>query len=77
MKTDPPPGKKYVSDWVGLRVRTLREMHTMAITIPAGTAMTVSSTCPGLNLQTDACPTCGVRMFVARVHSSDVEVIKE
>lgn len=77
LKNEPPPGKKYISDWVGLRVRTKRDISTMAMTIPAGTVMTVSHVKPGLQLQTEPCPTCGVRMFVFRVPTWDVEVVEE
>lgn len=76
MKIAPPPGKKLIRDWNGLRVRTLREMESGMLELPVGIVCTVSTSGgTGLQLRTDKCECCGVAVYISRVHSVDVEVV--
>lgn len=72
MRNKPPPGFKRVSDWTGKRVRLARDISNGAGKYPMGMEATVESTSPGLRLIGDACPHCGVRMYITRVPSDDV-----
>jgi|GEM_PF-2405963 len=77
MRLAPPPGKKKIGDWHGLRVRTLHEMSNGWGTIPAGTVATVESCTGGvgLTLRSEPCKCCGLRVLISRVHNSEVEVV--
>lgn len=73
--TAPPPGRKLVREWNGLRVKTLVEMRNGWMTIPAGTTGVVeTSGGTGLKLTCDPCPHCGVSAHITRVRSGDVVV---
>ena len=77
MKSTPPPGKKRIRDWCGLRVKTTGPLRNGAGEMPAGSLATVMvSGGTGLHLTFDACTCCGVRLFMTRVHTSDVEVVE-
>jgi hypothetical protein len=75
MRTSPPPGKKRVSDWIGLKVRLVRDLSNGYAKYPKGMVATVRNVGPGLQLQREACKLCGCSMYIARVHSSDIEVV--
>lgn len=74
MRTRPPPGKKLVTAWKGLTVRTLRRMRNGVTDIPAGTLATVTYARAGLTLETEPCKCCGVSIRISKVSSSDVSV---
>lgn len=76
MRLKPPPGCKLVRDWIGATVRTRREMSTGMLRIPAGTEMTVRNVSPGLRLEGAKCSHCGVSVYVTRVDSGDVSLVK-
>lgn len=62
-----------------LRVRTKRQMQTMAVVIPAGTEGVVRSNRTGwhlLDFVADACPTCKVAPKVSRCSWMDFEVLR-
>lgn len=75
MRTPPPPGKKLVADWVGLKVRARQGMRNGALRFPAGTVLTVREAGGGLRLETEPCKCCGVSIYITRVDARDVEVI--
>ncbi len=77
MTTPKPPGGKLVRDWVGKRVKTVREMSNGWCTIASGTICTVDSVSggTGLSLVSDPCSCCGVKVRISRIHATDVEVI--
>lgn len=74
MRLKPPPGKRLVSDWRGLTVITRREMKNGMHTIPAGTRMKVDGVSPGLTLESEPCPHCGVSARISRVHPDSVVI---
>ena len=74
LNSKPPPGKKHVADWVGLKVRTKRQLHNGVASIPAGTVCDVVSTGPGLKLWGGKCRRCGMRPYITHVDTRDVEV---
>lgn len=78
MKLTPPTGHKRVCDWIGLRVRTLREMRNEFGCVPAGaiaTSIAPRAAGTGLALEFDPCACCGVRIRVSDVPANWVEVI--
>jgi hypothetical protein len=72
MKNTPPPGRRLVSDWLGMRVKTTAEMRNGMTVIPAGLNATVEGISGGLILRGDPCTCCGVQVLIRRVPSSDV-----
>lgn len=75
MKCNPAPLKR-MADWVGRKARTRRELRSASQVIPAGATVMVSSTVkPGLWIESDPCPHCGVRMCMSRVFPSDLELL--
>lgn len=76
MRLKPPPGKKFVGEWKGFRVRSLSEMRNGAGSLPPGTIYTVESAGGiGLHLRSDPCPHCGFRQSVTHVSDESVEVV--
>ncbi len=76
MRLTPPPGKKLIRDWNGLRVRTRQVLRNGAAEMPIGSLATVeTSGGTGLHLKFDKCHCCGAAVYMSRVTSSDVEVI--
>ncbi|MGX5885196.1 hypothetical protein MJ546_33715, partial [Burkholderia gladioli] len=73
----PPPGKKLIRDWLGMRVRTKRVMRNGYVEIPAGTLATVDGIGVGLELKIDPCSCCGMRAYISRIHGNDVEPIEQ
>lgn len=71
----PPPGKKLIRDWIGMRVRTREVMRNGYVEIPAGATAEVTGIGVGLELKVDPCTCCGMRAFITRVHGNDVEPI--
>jgi len=71
--SEPQPRLK--RDWVGRKVKTLRELRNGNTLVPAGTVMEVSRNHSGLWLMTDGCSHCGVRVFITKVPMSDVELM--
>jgi hypothetical protein len=43
MRTPPPPGKRLVSDWKGMRVKSLRKLRNAFAEMPVGTTYKVDS----------------------------------
>ena len=64
-------------DWVGRTVRTKRELRNGMMSIPAGTIAEVTYNRAGLELSTQPCDSCGVRIFIKRVPEHDVELLLE
>lgn len=75
MRNKPPPGSKLVGDWRGKRVRLVNDIRNGAAKFPAGTMGTVEGVNPGLRLVGDPCTHCGVRLYITRVPTSDVELV--
>lgn len=73
----PPPGKKLIRDWLGMRVRTKEAMRNGYVEIPAGSLATVDGIGVGLELKVDPCQCCGMKAIISRVHGSKVEPIGE
>ena len=62
-------------DWIGRKVRTLRELRNYWGMIPAGTVCAVDDNHSGLRLATEPCDHCGVKIYISRVPESDVELL--
>jgi hypothetical protein len=71
----PPPGKKRIADWMGLRVAIKTEMTNGYATFPAGCTAVVAGVGNGLHLKFDPCNCCGIAGHLMRVHGSEVKVI--
>ena len=75
MRLKPPPGKKLVRDWTGMRVVSRRTMRNAAATLPAGTAWeVVDAGRIGLRLRSAPCACCGVSVMMTGVSHDDVDV---
>lgn len=75
MRTIPPPGSKYVKDWVGKRIRTKVEMQNGYALVPIGATGTVTDALSGLRIKFDACTGCGFQLRMNKVSPYNVEVI--
>lgn len=72
MNNRPPPGKKRISDWLGMRVQSVVPLATSLGELPAGTKWTVIEAFHGLSIKSDGCACCGLQMFVRHVETKDV-----
>ncbi len=79
MRLRPPPGKRLVAEWAGLRVRSRVPMRNSLGEVPAGTLFTVESSIggTGLHLKTSPCPHCGISMRISKVSDQDVMVVAD
>ena len=66
---------KLKRDHIGLRVKTIRELKNGYVKIPIGTLCTITYSHGGLNLETDECPCCKVKIFIRKVPYSYIELI--
>lgn len=74
MKLRPPPGKRLVRDWDGMRVVSTVPMANKVAQLPAGTRWTVyQAGATGLHLVSDRCPECGVAVRMSHVSHEHVE----
>lgn len=74
MRNKPPPGKKLVSDWTGMRVVTRRDMKTQHQRLPAGSTVTVRRTTPkGFIIEREPCKCCGVSVYMTGIGSNSIE----
>lgn len=73
MKLRPPPGKRLVRDWTGMRVVSLVPMSNKVASLPVGTPWTVGQAGgTGLHLVSDACQACGVSVRMSHVSHEHV-----
>ena len=56
------------------KVETFVSMRNGMIEIPVGTICSITDKRGGFTLKTDACPSCGVRIFIRKVNPTNVEV---
>ena len=61
--------------FVGRRVRTLIEIMTVGVVVPAGTVALVVRKHWGLTLRFDPCNHCGIAIVAERVQPEDVQLI--
>jgi len=66
---------KKASEWVGRKVASVCELKNGHCILPAGTIFRVVRKYGTLELISQRCPTCGIRMRITRVPISSVEVI--
>ncbi len=66
-----------VRDWEGVKVSTRNRMTSGLMKIPAGTKATVGTTTASraIRIEAEPCETCGVRVYMTRIHWRDLEVI--
>ncbi len=64
-------------DWDGLKVKTLVDLHTNRMKVPAGTVCTVTRNYAGLSLEVAACSKCGVSIYIKKVRERDVVIIDQ
>lgn len=63
-------------DWVGLVVRTKKEMRNGWGVIPAGTEMVVTHQRSGAHLASKPCACCGLTAIIAKVELSCLEPVR-
>jgi len=71
----PQPAPKKPWDWVGLVVRSTRDLSTQLATVPAGTLFVCSYSRSGLTIHSAACSCCGVSVTISKVPITDVEAV--
>jgi len=71
----PQPAPKKPWDWVGLLVRSTRDLTTQLGSVPAGTLFVCSYSRSGLTIHSRACGKCGVSFTVSKVPITDVEAV--
>lgn len=59
----------------GRKVRTNVTLKSRAMEIPAGTVLTVVGKSNGLDLESEACSHCGVKIFIRKVEPSMVNLL--
>jgi len=64
-------------DMIGKRVRSTREIGNRLGSLPEGTEFTIRGKQGGLELESNPCPQCGMRLNVAKVSPTHVELIDE
>lgn len=67
--------RKNEAYWKLQKVRTLREIETWRMTIPAGTICKITRKMGGFSLNVEACPKCGVVVHVRKIPPHYVELI--
>lgn len=73
-KSIPPPGKRLIGDWVGMKVKIRHALHNGYGAMPAGSVATVSSvTSVGLSLTFEHCQHCGIKLYMRRVSTHEIE----
>lgn len=78
MRTPRPKGwPRRMTDWEGMRVRTVVNLASGAQSIPVGTVAVIHTARSGITLKTEPCEHCGVAVFIRRVSPMDVERISE
>jgi len=68
-----PPKRRM--DWIGKRVRTLRDLRNGVMSIRKGTVCTVRHAHRGAELESRPCPCCGVTIHITRVAWDDLEFL--
>lgn len=69
-------GPKLNRDWIGLRVRFIRENANGYGRVRPGLEATVTNyNNKGIEIEGDKCECCGVSMFMSRLERSDFEII--
>lgn len=63
-------------DWVGLRVVSCVPLSNGLARLPAGTFWRVKRNYGGLELVSEPCPTCGIRLRITRVPERDVNIVE-
>ncbi len=59
----------------GRKVRTLRELRNSWCVIPKGTICTITHKSGGLEIESEACPDCGVKVCISKVQPTSVELL--
>ncbi len=62
-------------DWIGRKVRVRRTMVNGLMEIPAGAIATVRKNLGGLDLTSEPCPHCGIKINIRKVKEFDVELL--
>lgn len=68
--------KKPLTYWKTVKVQTTRPLSNGYCEIPVGTICEVTDKRSGFSLKTDACKTCGVKVFISKVPSEAVKIIE-
>jgi hypothetical protein len=67
-----------ISELRGRRVRTRFDMSNGNTKIPAGTVLRVANTWrSGVSLESPACSSCGVSVYITKIHRDEVELVPE
>lgn len=62
-------------DWIGKRVRLLRESRNRVTCVPSGSILIVEGTYRGAGLKSEPCKCCGVSVFITRVPWENLEFL--
>jgi len=68
---------KREKEWVGVTVRTRRDLRNGFVAIPAGTLCKIYRKQGGFALETEPCKCCGVRVLIGKVPFDDVAVVED
>ncbi len=62
--------------WKGKKVKSLVELKNSWASLPAGTIFTVERKWAGLQLRSDPCEHCGMRLYITKVPYESLEIIE-
>lgn len=65
-------GMRRARDWLGKRIRLMRDISTGAAVYPKGMAGTVMDTGPSMYVKGEPCPCCGVSMYIRKLSYFDI-----
>jgi len=66
---------KFKRDWIGWRVRLIREVQTGVVVLPKGLEMTVETTRVRTRLVGISCSCCGIKARLT-LHPSDTAILE-
>lgn len=69
--------KRTKEKWIGVKVRSRVPLANRLAKMPAGTLFTIKYKGGGFTLETEPCPTCGVRFYISKVQPGDVSIVEE
>ncbi len=67
--------KTTLTQMQGLKVRSLRELANGLGSVPKGTVFEIMGKHNGLDLRSDPCGECGLRLHINRVSYRDVDIV--
>ena len=68
--------KRTLAQWKKVKVETIVPLRNGYMEIPVGTVCSITDKHGGFTLKTDACPTCGIHVFIRKVTPAHVRIIE-